>query len=122
MYKPGSWFLLAKMFEKHPSKSDISSKDAGQWPASLLEVSLLYWCFSNIFASKNQLRGLSVNGILVENALIPLNSLRVERDLATVRYITNASTTKTNYTILKIIHPSNSSASWSLQQFFFFFS
>ena len=27
MYKPGSWFLLAKMFEKHPWKSDMQVND-----------------------------------------------------------------------------------------------
>ena len=29
MDKPGSWFFISKMFEKHQWKSDILSKDAG---------------------------------------------------------------------------------------------
>ena len=35
--KPGTWFLLAKMFEKHLRKSDILSKDASHRPSSLLK-------------------------------------------------------------------------------------
>ena len=33
MDKPGSWFFTSKKFEKHQSKSDIFSKDAGHRPA-----------------------------------------------------------------------------------------
>ena len=31
-HKPGSWFLPAKMFERHLQKSDILSKYAGERP------------------------------------------------------------------------------------------
>ena len=44
--KPGSWFLLDRMFEKHLWKSDILSKDAGHRPAALLKMSLFHRCFS----------------------------------------------------------------------------
>ena len=49
------------------AKSDISSKDAGQWPESLLKyhsstslikISLLHRHFSNIFGIANPLLGL----------------------------------------------------------------
>ena len=58
------------MFEKHLWKSDILSKDAGQWPD--LHLYLKYHSsqvFLKYFASKNQLPGLSVTGTLVENGL-----------------------------------------------------
>ena len=72
------------MFEKHLWQSNILSKDAGQWPASLLKMSLFHRkslplkmslfhlkCHSSKhFASKNQLPGLSVSGTLVENGLL----------------------------------------------------
>ena len=37
--KPGSLFLV-KFVKKHVWKSDILSKDAGQWPASLVKMIL----------------------------------------------------------------------------------
>ena len=40
------------MFEKDLWKSDILSKDAGRWPASLLKMSLFHRCFSNILLVK----------------------------------------------------------------------
>ena len=40
------------MFEKHLSKSDILSKDAGRWPTSSSKMSLFHTCFSNIFIRK----------------------------------------------------------------------
>ena len=49
------------MFEKHLWKSDILSKDAGHWPASLV--------FFKHFASKTRLPGFYINGTLVENGL-----------------------------------------------------
>ena len=50
------------MFEKHLWKSDILSKDADR-------MSTLPQVFFKLFASKNQLTGLSVSGTLVENGL-----------------------------------------------------
>ena len=38
--KPGSLFLPAKCVKKHLWKIDIFSKDAGQWPASLVKMIL----------------------------------------------------------------------------------
>ena len=48
------------MFENYMWKSDILSKDAGRWPASLLKKSLFY---------QNQIPGLSISGTLVKNGL-----------------------------------------------------
>ena len=44
--------FTSKMFGKHLSKSDILSKVAGPWPASLLEISLFHRFFSNILLLK----------------------------------------------------------------------
>ena len=41
MKKPDSWFLLARCLKIHLWKSDILSKDARQWPASLVKMSVL---------------------------------------------------------------------------------
>ena len=41
MEKPGHWFLLAKCVKKHPQKNENLSKDAGQWPASLVKMILM---------------------------------------------------------------------------------
>ena len=38
MDKPGSWFLLEKMFEKHLWKRDILSKYTAHRPASLVPL------------------------------------------------------------------------------------
>ena len=38
MKKPGSWFALTEMYEKHRWKSDILSKDCGHWSVSLLKI------------------------------------------------------------------------------------
>ena len=54
---------------KTPGKSDILNKDARQWPASLLKMSIFHRCFSNILLVKNQLPGLSISGTLVKNGL-----------------------------------------------------
>ena len=62
--KSGRWFLLVKCLEKHLWKSDISSKDAGHWPVSLLKMSLYRRFFLACFASKNQLFGFFIRGIL----------------------------------------------------------
>ena len=56
------------MFEKHLWKSDILSKDAGQTNIFTDNVTLPQVFFKH-FASKNQLPGLSISGILVENGL-----------------------------------------------------
>ena len=55
------------MFEKHPWKSDIFSKDADIRPASLLKMSLFHRYFSNILLAKTSFY---VSGILVENGLM----------------------------------------------------
>ena len=44
----GILVFTSKMFGKHLWKSGILSKDAGQWPASLLKMSLLHRHSSNI--------------------------------------------------------------------------
>ena len=41
-----------QMCEKHKWKSDILSKDAGRWSASLLKMSLFRRCLSNILLVK----------------------------------------------------------------------
>ena len=48
----GILVFTSKMFGKHLWKSGILSKDAGQWPASLLKMSLFRWCFQNILIVK----------------------------------------------------------------------
>ena len=48
----GILVFTSKMFGKHLSKSDILSKDAGQWHASSLKMSLFRWCFQNILLVK----------------------------------------------------------------------
>ena len=58
------------MFEKHLWKSDTLSKDAGHRPTYLFKMSLFLTYFFKLFASKNQLPGLSTSGTLVENGLI----------------------------------------------------
>ena len=60
----------SKMFENHLWRSDILSKDAGHRPAYLFKMSLFLRYFFKLFASKNQLPGLSTSGTLVENGLI----------------------------------------------------
>ena len=54
------------MFEKHLWKSDNLVKDAGLWPASLLQMSLFHRCCSNIAVAMSDL---SMIGTLVENGL-----------------------------------------------------
>ena len=44
--------FTTKMFEQHLWKSDILSKDAGHWQASLLKMSLFHRCCSNILLVK----------------------------------------------------------------------
>ena len=67
-YLCGNQAFNSKKLEKHLRKSDILSKDAGRWPASLLKISLPQVFFRHL-ANKNQLPGLSINGTLVENVL-----------------------------------------------------
>ena len=62
-------FFISKMFEKHLWKSDIVSKDADHWPASLLKMSIFHRCFSNIQLVKKQLPGFDISEALVENTL-----------------------------------------------------
>ena len=59
-----SLVFTRKMFEKHLWKSSILSKDAGHWPVSLFKMSLYHRYFLAYFASKNQLPGFSMSGIL----------------------------------------------------------
>ena len=56
------------MFEKHLWKSDMFSKEAGHRLPSLLKMSLPQVFFKH-FASKSQLHGFYISGILVQNGL-----------------------------------------------------
>ena len=63
--KPGSWFFLAKCLKTYLWKSDILSQDLCYWPVSLLKMSLYHRYFWVYLASKNQLSGFSMCGILL---------------------------------------------------------
>ena len=79
------------MCEKAPvKKSDILSKDAGQWPKSNLRTSLLHRCFFTHFVSTNQLSAFFMRGTLAGNGLNnKLKYLRFTRQLESSNWLVN---------------------------------
>ena len=53
LWKPPHWFTMVKCWKKQLWRSVIFSEVAGQWPTTLLKMTLLHRCFFQHFAIVN---------------------------------------------------------------------
>ena len=86
MDKPGSWFVLAKCVKKHLWKSYILTKDASDWPTSLLKKSSM-GVFSHIFLVKANYLAFSY----MEHSNIDWNWVKNSQVLGTLAFISHSS-------------------------------